>query len=529
MIGILLQFFYLLTFCSAFTTKKIMLFDNNNNSKPSFYAAKQAKNIVRDTFYLDPIQGSLNGNGKSPSSSLRSLPDSVWGKSGITILYKKGIIVRGGFSVFSGIPHAPTIVGSYGKGKKPVFMKSINLDSTKYWIKENGNIWKCTKNLKETPCANIIYNNDEYCGAMRWRKDDLKKQGDWYMIDTIGGKFRFRDALYIYSKENPAKLYSAIEYVPSGNFHSFKGNDSCIIVEDIHIKNAGTHGFWFSGSHDITIRRCDVSFIGGAVFTPRIGKNGLWVRYGNAIEIWKKGRYLTIEQCNVYENYDAGFVAQGSCGADCIDSVVVRNNVFKNNGFDNFDNSWGKSISRVYFENNTCINAGDGWAYKTEGRPRLSEFLPDTIGWHIFLDSFSLDKSTIWIRNNIFYNATGNKLLKVKKLPVGGWPNVHLDYNCYYQKNPKDALVQIADAIYGSNNFKEYQLRTGKDVHSIAADPLFVDPEHGDYRLRSNSPCINAGFINKLQVNKTGLSAHNAERHDIGAFEYVPKAKRLLK
>jgi GH35 family endo-1,4-beta-xylanase/acetyl esterase/lipase len=497
-----------------------MLFDRSDRPKPAFYAVIKQP-AVRDTFYLDPVNASSRGDGKSPSNPARILPGSVWGRPGITILYKRGITVRGEFSVFPGTPEAPVIVGAYGKGPQPVFMKSIDLDTAKYWVRESGNIWKCKRDLKATPCANIVYDGGRYCGAMRWSKEDLKKQGDWYMIDTVGGKFRFRDALYIYSRGNPASVCRSIEYVPSGNFHTFRDGDSCIIVQDIHIKNAGTHGFWFNGGHDIAIRRCDISYIGGAVFTPRIGKNGMWVRYGNAIEIWKKGRDLTIEQCRIYENYDAGFVAQGSCGAGCIDSIVVRSNLFWNNGFDNFDNSWGKSISRVYFEHNTCIDAGDGWAYQTEGRPRLSEFLPDTVGWHIFLDSFALDKSSIWIRNNIFYNARDNELLKVNKLPADGWPQVHLDYNCYYQENPKAVLVQVVNAVYGRDNFAQYQSGTGKDVHSIVANPLFVDPGRRDYRLRPHSPCIHAGIVTGRKVDFTGRPVPAGELPDMGAIEYV--------
>ncbi len=32
-------------------------------------------------------------------------------------------------------------------------------------------------------------------------------------------------------------------------------------------------------------------------------------------------------------------------------------------------------------------------------------------------------------------------------------------------------------------------------MHSIAADPMFVDPDRGDYRLKAGSPCIDAGIM----------------------------------
>ncbi|HWA84013.1 MAG TPA: right-handed parallel beta-helix repeat-containing protein, partial [Fimbriimonadaceae bacterium] len=34
----------------------------------------------------------------------------------------------------------------------------------------------------------------------------------------------------------------------------------------------------------------------------------------------------------------------------------------------------------------------------------------------------------------------------------------------------------------------------GQDVHSVTADPLFLDPGHGDFRLKPNSPAIGVGF-----------------------------------
>ena len=61
----------------------------------------------------------------------------------------------------------------------------------------------------------------------------------------------------------------------------------------------------------------------------------------------------------------------------------------------------------------------------------------------------------------------------------------------------------------GEDDSWQYSLVTGKknilwrrgqalgfDQHSIFADPLFVDPDNGDYRLKPESPALALGFEN---------------------------------
>jgi len=44
----------------------------------------------------------------------------------------------------------------------------------------------------------------------------------------------------------------------------------------------------------------------------------------------------------------------------------------------------------------------------------------------------------------------------------------------------------------------------GVDAHSLAVDPLFVDPENGDFRFKPNSPALKLGFV-PLDMSKVGL------------------------
>jgi hypothetical protein len=69
----------------------------------------------------------------------------------------------------------------------------------------------------------------------------------------------------------------------------------------------------------------------------------------------------------------------------------------------------------------------------------------------------------------------------------------------------------------------------GVGVGGIDADPHWIDPENGDYRLKISSPCIDSGTItdatmdlngNPLPVDVVGIGIDWPGAYDMGAFEF---------
>ena len=70
----------------------------------------------------------------------------------------------------------------------------------------------------------------------------------------------------------------------------------------------------------------------------------------------------------------------------------------------------------------------------------------------------------------------------------GKWDDGHyqLDGNLFFRTDGKPFQ-------FGDWSFEEWQKR-GQDTHSMITDPLFVDAEHDDFRLKPTSPALEVGF-----------------------------------
>jgi len=91
------------------------------------------------------------------------------------------------------------------------------------------------------------------------------------------------------------------------------------------------------------------------------------------------------------------------------------------------------------------------------------------------------EHNSFFFERNIVYFDNGNLL-------GGSWKNDNwiMDRNIYFDTSGKDLLWQGAD--------RDAWRARGHDDHALVADPLFVDPANGDFRLRPGSPAETIGF-----------------------------------
>ena len=268
-----------------------------------------------------------------------------------------------------------------------------------------------------------------------------------------------------------------------------------------------------SGStpHDITVRDCDMSFIGGSnnFNTPTS------IRMGNGVDIYGSFYNGLFEGCKIWELYDTGMTNQGgSEAAYTQSSITYRNNVIWDceYSYEFFLDNAGSTVNGVYFENNTCVDAGYGWAHRQR---------PDPYGYGVkFSNGAAL--TNFYIRNNIFCEAVQVCGLAVGDAPnTRNWANVTLDCNLYYGTSGE--MMTFARG-YGFGDLAAWQVYSGKDLHSIVALPQFVNEGSDDFHLLQNSSAIDAGGTPNIAVatDYDGTPRPQGSGYDIGAYEYTP-------
>ncbi|MGC9522925.1 MAG: right-handed parallel beta-helix repeat-containing protein [Anaerolineae bacterium] len=247
---------------------------------------------------------------------------------------------------------------------------------------------------------------------------------------------------------------------------------------------------------------------------------------------WGRDKYWCLVQSHMPytsgRSHDAGRVK-----IDAMEPVVVRNNFFEETSGWGLDLDDGASNYEIY--NNLCVGVSmklrEG-AYRNiynniwvngANSPCFhvgNEYNHDRYVRNITVITVANQKPEDDL-NFQMGHAYGEVYTLIAPPARGPWLE-EIDFNCFYSDLGRFAArVQLRSEVdeFGRRTQKAqkrtYSLKEwqdlGYDVHSVFADPMFVDPENGDFRVRPESPALQLGFRN-FAMDQFGLTADFPER-----------------
>ena len=377
------------------------------------------------TYYVS-YKGDDTNDGTSPDKAIKTLGmlNSMAGSmpKNSVVLFERGGVYRGQLKLKSN-----TSYGAYGTGVKPcIYGSSQNYADESLWTKKKAGVWEIYLYNEKTDVGQIVFDHG------------VKVSGRAHAATAEGAyKHAFNKStgiLTLYGPtENPGKLYDSIEICNTLN--AIEGvRVSNITIENLTVKYAGIHGISFAISENIVVRNCEVGYIGGA----KKSANG--TPLGNGIEFWTTCTNVTVEDCWVYQCFDAGITHQDTNKNTVQSGVTFKDNLIEYciYGIEYFVASNSGKIKDTIYTGNMIRFTGMGWSspHTRTGETYDNNAIAAINGW---------GQKNYWkylcenfvIENNIF--DTSYKYL----INLGCEDDVTIRNNTYYQKKSTTAAVCI--------------------------------------------------------------------------------------
>lgn len=300
-----------------------------------------------------------------------------------------------------------------------------------------------------TDVGNIILDGSK-AAFKKWTLTDLKQQDDFWYDDK-------NHRVVYYSDENPAKKYKSLEAALHRHIvdHS---NCRYVLFDGLDVRYGAAHGFGGTKAKHCIYRNLDVSWIGGADQYQQ-GGNGRRVRFGNGIEFWSDAEDCLVENCRLWEIYDAALTNQGN-GVNIERNIVYRNNTIWNSeySFEYWNRGLESLTENVVFENNVCVDAGLGWGHVQR---------PDKNGHHVMIYNNQAKTNNLVIRNNVFCRATEGLIRIDSDFRTG----LSMEGNQYWQDDNGEMFYWLMKDRYKTSDFYRYQEEVGLDHTSTLRKP----------------------------------------------------------
>lgn len=268
--------------------------------------------------------------------------------------------------------------------------------------------------------------------------------------------------------------------------------DNCEIFETDHVGvKVGETG----DTHDVMIKDCEIY---------KTGSHGISITSG--------ARIVTVQDNIIHGDAggwddEASGMDMGIRVANAGATITIRNNIIYFTGTSSFRIE-GATTGPLDFYNNTIYRSSQDGASVQDGSIRLENITATAPE-----PTLNIKNNTIFHTNataRAFHSDSGNNLA-----------NLDQDYNDWFSDAGANNDFHFNGTTYA--DFDAYIAAVAQDQNSIDDNPIFVDVNTNDFRLRRQSQCIDAGVDVSLPFNDAAPDIGYWEHHPI-----VPKAPAAL-
>ncbi len=318
------------------------------------------------TAYYVSTSGDDANDGLTPETAWKTLNKvaNVYLRVGDVVYFKRGDTFRGHLETKNGV-----IYSAYGEGAKPNFYGSLkDYASGDFWQKTEVENVYVSKESFRSDVGNIVFNNGEAWGykkAQGINGTDIASDLEFYH-NTSDKK------IYLYSVSDPNTRFDNVEICSNATI--IGGTGSKVTIDNLCIKYTGGSGIGYGGStYGLTVQNCEIGWTGGSLM--RTGRDP--VRYGNAVEIHGLCGDYTIDNCYIYQIYDAGVTFQyfknnNNPSVMKMEDISFRNNVIETCTYAiEYINGQPEDrgiMQNIEFSGNMLVHSGSGWGKQRPDR-----------------------------------------------------------------------------------------------------------------------------------------------------------------
>ncbi len=285
---------------------------------------------------------------------------------------------------------------------------------------------------------------------------------------------------------------------------SFVTIDDCIMHTGSRYFLSGIPVLIFH-AHDCTVRHCDIADF----FYSGISIGWTWGYKPTC------GARNVVEECHIHH---LGWAVLSDMGAVYTlgpqPGTTIRGCNFHDIGCGSYG-GWGmyndEGSTGIVWENNLIHHTQDAGYHQHYGRGNIVRNCIIAYGMEEHVRRSKPEEFLAFaFERNIVLMGEGRLFMQVDK----NWDDgrVFLADNVYWK--PDGPIPEFA-----GRSWQDWQFM-GRDTNSVVADPLFVDPDHGDWTLRPESPALKLGFV-PFDWKKAGVTGDAAWKQ-LAAEEFPP-------